>query len=151
MVRLQYTPNKKAYDLYYSQKGGNIPVFRGRLSQKGYGLGGILGSIVRRVLPVILNQMLSNPKKYAIPLVKKGAIELGKHALKTGAVSIADVITKKKSPKQAISDQTQEVTKKLAEIVAAGVKGNKKKRPAKSSKPAKKNNKKKKLNLDIFS
>ena len=63
----------KAYENYYlNQVGQGIPVFQGANLQRGYGLGGILGGLLRS----------------AVPLIKQGVKSLGKHALRTG-VSIA--------------------------------------------------------------
>lgn len=58
------------YRQHYDQKGGgiDIPVFVGTKFQKGYGLGGILGSLFKSALPVI----------------KQGALNLAKSAVKTG-------------------------------------------------------------------
>lgn len=57
------------YSNFYNQTGaGSIPIFSGAKTQVGYGLGGIFGSLLKAALPVI----------------KKGALSLGKTALKTG-------------------------------------------------------------------
>ncbi len=59
----------KAYENYYiRQVGQGIPVFEGTNLQRGYGLGGILGGLLRS----------------AVPLLKQGVKSLGKQALKTG-------------------------------------------------------------------
>ena len=55
------------YQNFYSQNGG-MRVFTGQKYQKGYGLGNVLSGLFRS----------------AVPLLKKGAISLGKTALKTG-------------------------------------------------------------------
>ena len=61
--------SKSSYDKYYSQTGDGIAnVFQGSQIQKGYGLGSMLTSLA----------------KSAIPLLKRGAVALGKTALQTG-------------------------------------------------------------------
>ena len=66
--------NRDIYDKYYSrqQKGdGDFPVYIGRATQQGHGLGSILSSLWRRVLPIL--------KAY------------GPHALRAGANIVEDV------------------------------------------------------------
>ena len=150
MVRVQYRPSTHLFDAYYNQKGGSaFPIFKGRLTQKGHGLGGLVISLVRSIFPMLIK----NSAKYAIPLVKKGAIELGKHSLKTGLKSISDVISKKKTPKKALDYQKKKLREKLAQVIANTADSKPKKR--KSSSPIKlKGQKRKKqnkiLNPDIF-
>ena len=143
MVRVQYQPATHLFDAYYNQKGGNIfPVFQGRLTQKGHGLGGLIVSLVRSIFPMLVK----NSAKYAIPLVKKGAIELGKHSLKTGLKSLSDVIAKKKTHRKAMQDQKKKNRTKVAEVIADSVKSNPRKRKPSSLKQKKT----KKAKKDIF-
>lgn len=60
------------FNQFYDQRGGGytpIPTFKGFSNQRGYGLGGILGSLFKSV---------------ALPMLSKGAMSLGKRALSTG-------------------------------------------------------------------
>ena len=59
----------KTYENYYLQQvGQGVPVFEGVNLQRGYGLGGILGGLLRSALPIL----------------RRGARALGRRALKTG-------------------------------------------------------------------
>ena len=62
-------------DYYVRQVGGALPVFAGGRVQRGHGLGSLFGSLIRS----------------ATPLIKSGAIALGKRALKTG-LNVAGVV-----------------------------------------------------------
>ena len=66
------------FDKYYmNQVGSGMTFYRGSPHlQRGYGLGGLLGGLFRS----------------AIPLLKKGAAAIGKHALQTGMEIADDVI-----------------------------------------------------------
>lgn len=66
--------SRELYERYYDQqqKGqGDFPVYVGRYSQKGHGIGNIIGSLWRRILPAL---------KFLAP-----------HALRTGANVLEDV------------------------------------------------------------
>lgn len=60
--------SRQLYNDHYNQSGHVMNVFHGQQIQKGYGLGGIFTSLA----------------KSALPLLKKGAMALGKTALQTG-------------------------------------------------------------------
>ena len=66
--------NRDIYDKYYSrqQKGnGDFSVYIGRATQQGHGLGSILSSLWRRVLPIL--------KAYGPHALRAGAnIEIGR-------------------------------------------------------------------------
>ena len=58
------------YDDYYArQVGGALPYFTGARVQRGHGFGSLFSGLLRTVAP----------------LIKRGAVALGKHALATGA------------------------------------------------------------------
>lgn len=66
--------SREQFERYYDlqQKGaGEFPVYVGRYAQKGHGIGNIIGSLFRRILPVL---------KAVAP-----------HALRTGANVLEDV------------------------------------------------------------
>ena len=65
----RFVPDSKHYEHYYTQQvGRGLPVFTGPRTQRGYGLGGILGGLFRS----------------AMPLIKQGAKTLGREVLNTG-------------------------------------------------------------------
>ena len=72
MTRKQYCCDdaiKKQYMNYYTEQAGHgLPGFQGSRFQRGHGLGSLFKGLFR----------------LATPLLKKGAVELGKTALKTG-------------------------------------------------------------------
>ena len=60
---------------YYHQHGAGIPVFRGGVMQKGYGLGGLFKGLMRTVTPHL----------------KRGLLKAGQHVLKNGIQVMEDV------------------------------------------------------------
>ena len=65
------------YDDYYArQVGGALPYFTGARVQKGHGFGSLFSGLLRSVAP----------------LIKRGALALGKRALTTGAQIAGDVV-----------------------------------------------------------
>ena len=64
---------------YAKQSGGQLPVFHGERTQRGHVLGSILGGLFRRVLP----------------LLKSGAQQLRKRALKTGTELANDLLDRR--------------------------------------------------------
>lgn len=142
MVKTRYVPNASFYDAYYTQKGGsglNFPVFQGSVIQRGYGLGGLIAGLARSIVPFIgktIAPIVARGARHAIPIVKKGAVELGKHAFKSGTQSLADVLAKKKTPRSALASQAAEMQQKLAEMIAKPTpKKRKRKRTATVSSP----------------
>ena len=63
-------------DYYARQAGGALPYFAGAQYQRGHGLGSLFGSLLRS----------------AMPLIKRGAVALGRGALKTGVRIAGDVL-----------------------------------------------------------
>ena len=65
------------YDDYYTiQVGGVLPYFTGARVQRGHGFGSLFSGLLRSVAP----------------LIKRGALALGKRALKTGGQIAGDVV-----------------------------------------------------------
>ena len=94
MRRTPYICNGQLYkDHFLGQVGGGGEYFYGDLAQEGYGLGNVLGGLVRHAVPLAL--------KYGKPLAKKGANEL----LKTGTNIINDVVIKRKKPLHSIKSR----------------------------------------------
>ena len=66
------------YNEYYArQAGGALPYFAGAQYQRGHGLGSLFGGLLRS----------------AMPLIKTGAVALGRGALKTGVHIAGDVLS----------------------------------------------------------
>lgn len=124
MVRAKFIPNRGYYDAYYCQKGGgqaNFPVFQGSVIQRGYGLGGLIASLSRSIIPLLgktVKPLLKEGVKRAIPVIKETATEVGKHALSTGTKTLADVLANKKTLKSGIAGQTAEMKRKLLEVMS---------------------------------
>ena len=64
-------------DYYARQAGGALPYFAGAQYQRGHGLGSLFGSLLRSTMPII----------------KRGAVALGRGALKTGVRIAGDVLS----------------------------------------------------------
>ena len=74
------------YDDYYArQLGGALPYFTGARVQRGHGFGSLFSGLLRTVAP----------------LIKRGAVALGKRALATGAQIAGDVVAGKNVKKAA--------------------------------------------------
>ena len=100
-------------DYYARQAGGALPYFAGAQYQRGHGLGSLFRS--------------------AMPLIKRGAVALGKGALKTGVRIADDVIfgqSIKKATKRSVTDAGRNLMRGL---LAPGVRPRKriKRAPAK--------------------
>ena len=63
-------------DYYARQVGGALPYFTGARVQRGHGFGSLFSGLLRSVAP----------------LIKRGAVALGKRALTTGAQIAGDVV-----------------------------------------------------------
>ena len=77
--------SRKLYETYYDRQqngSGDFPVYVGRRNQRGHGIGNMLGSLFRRILPIL---------KAAMP-----------HVLRTGANVIEDVASGKTWKQSAI-------------------------------------------------
>ena len=74
------------YDDYYArQVGGALPYFTGARVQRGHGFGSLFSGLLRTVAP----------------LIRRGAVALGKRALTTGAQTAGDVVAGKNVKKAA--------------------------------------------------
>jgi hypothetical protein len=107
--------SRHMFDQYYSQQqkgGGDFPVYVGRYRQRGHGLGNIIGSLFRRILPYL--------KAFA-PI-----------ALRTGANIVEDV-SKGKSWKDSAMDRVPETISKVAfgnmKQTGSGIRRRKKSKP----------------------
>ena len=77
-------------DYYARQAGGALPYFVGARYQPGHGLGSLFGGLLRSAMPVI----------------KRGAVALGRGALKTG-VRISDDVLSGQSLKRQPNDASR--------------------------------------------
>ena len=94
-----YVPDNKYYEHYYTQQvGKGLPVFTGPRSQRGYGLGGILGGLFRS----------------AMPLFKQGAKTLGREVLNTG-VGLAQDALEGKNIKTAAKTRLRQAGRNLTQ------------------------------------
>ena len=104
--------SRKLYERYYylQQKGqGDFPVYVGRFSQRGHGIGNIIGSLFRRILPGL---------KALVP-----------HVLRTGANVLEDVVhgkslkesTLKRIP-EGVTSYTSEEHALAPKVLKAGAK-----------------------------
>ena len=97
------------YNEYYArQAGGALPYFAGAQYQRGHGLGSLFGGLLRS----------------AMSLIKRGAVALGKGALKTG-VRIADDMSGqsiKRATKRRVADAGRNLMRGL---LALGVRARK--------------------------
>ncbi len=87
--------SREFYQRYYDRQQknkGDFPVYVGRYTQRGHGVGNVLGSLVRRILPIL---------KAVAP-----------HVLRTGANLVQDVVSGK-SWKQAAIKRVPEVLRNV--------------------------------------
>ena len=86
--------SRKLYERYYNlqQRGrGEFPVYVGRYAQRGHGIGNILSSLFRRILPVVK--------------------AISPHVLRAGANVLEDVTKGGKSWKEAVVKRVPEAIK----------------------------------------
>ena len=86
-------------EAYYSNQATS-PYFSGHYRQRGSGFGALAAGIGRAALPIA--------RKLIWPMAKK----IGRELLVQGAPEIVEVVTKKKSPKQAIKNTVKKTVKK---------------------------------------
>jgi len=69
--------SRDMYESYYlKQSGSGVPVFVGSRGQRGHGIGSVLGGLFRS----------------AVPMLKRGLANFGRHALKAGLDIANDVV-----------------------------------------------------------
>ena len=129
------------YNEYYArQAGGALPYFACAQYQRGHGLGSLFGGLLRS----------------AIPLIKRGAVALGRGALKTGELIAGDVLSGqniKTAAKRRVTDAGRSMLRDL-EIPGVGSRKRIKRAPAKTGVTTAKRRRKrqtpKKREADIF-
>ena len=86
-------------EAYYHQQSVS-PYFSGHYRQRGSGFGALAAGIGRAVLPIA--------RKFLWPVAKK----IGRELIVQAAPELVEVVTKKKSPKQAIKSTVQKTVRK---------------------------------------
>lgn len=102
--------SRDLYERYYDfqQKGkGEFPIYVGRYSQKGHGIGNVIGSLFRRILPTL---------KFLAP-----------HIFRTGARVLEDVSQGKKWKESAIKRVPEGIRDIAAEQAGSGKRRRKRK------------------------
>ena len=90
-------------EAYYQQQSVS-PYFSGHYCQRGSGFGALAAGIGRAALPIA--------RKFLWPLAKK----IGRELIVQAAPELVEVVTKKKSPKQAIKLTVQNCKKTSGRI-----------------------------------
>ena len=103
-------------DYYTRQVRGALPYFVGARVQRGHGLGSLFGGLLRSVAP----------------LIRRGAIALGKRALRTG-MQITDDVVSGQNVKQAAKRRATDAGKDLVRslLASTGPPPRKRQRPIK--------------------
>ena len=124
------------YEDYFMQKGNGTPIFIGTRGQRGHGLGSILGGFFRT----------------AFPLLKRGLVIFGKHALRTGAKIANDVADGEKfgdSSRKRVRETINEVVPGVLDQSGSGKRRRRMSRQN-HTKKEKKNIRAKRFRKDIF-
>ena len=87
-------------DSYYANQVTSLPHFSGHYRQRGSGFGALAAGIGRVALPLA--------RRFILPAAKR----IGRELLKQGVPEIVDVVSKKKSPKQALKNTVSNTIKK---------------------------------------
>ena len=85
---------------YYTNQASALPHFSGHYRQRGSGFGALASGIGRIALPLA--------RKFIIPAAKR----VGKELLLQSVPELMDVVSKKKSPKQALKNTISNTVKK---------------------------------------
>ena len=97
MVRAQYVCNSKLYKEHY---GRGLPTFIGDVVQDGYGIGGVIASLFRGLVPLF--------SKSVVPVLKTTAKAAGRTMLRSGANIVKDVVLEKKKLGDSLKRQAVE-------------------------------------------
>ena len=139
MKGVPYKCDSKIYKTHYGKGLGTR--FVGEINQEGYGLGGFLSSIVRKVIPL------------ALPFLKK----TGKTLARKGAAVLKDVVIEKRKLKDTVKRRATEGLDELLDSFEQQGKGRKRAKLHRTCKRKKicsksrKTRKRGKKNIDIFS
>ena len=134
-----------SYVSHFQQRGGIVPkVFAGKLLMDGYGymhkggnIGQVLGSLFRRVVPIIQRKVL--------PIAKKVAKRAGSELLRTGVNLVKDIAIDNKTPKAALRDNLQNLKRTAAQSLVSSMRQNSPQSTAQAISTAKRKRPNKKL------
>ena len=87
-------------DLYYANQVTSLPHFSGHFRQRGIGFGALAAGIGSVALPLA--------RSFLLPTAKR----IGRELLKHGVPELLDVVSKKRSPKQALKNAVSNTIKK---------------------------------------
>ena len=87
-------------DSYYANQATSLPHFSGHYRQRGSGFGALAAGIGRVALPLA--------RRFILPTAKR----IGKEVLKQSVPELLDVVSSKKSPKQALKNTISNTVKK---------------------------------------
>ena len=87
-------------DSYYANQATSLPHFSGHYRQRGSGFGALAAGIGRVALPLA--------RRFILPTAKR----MGKELLKQSVPELLDVVSSKKSPKQALKNTISNTVKK---------------------------------------
>ena len=87
-------------DSYYANQATSLPHFSGHYRQRGSGFGALAAGIGIVALPLV--------RRFILPTAKR----IGKELLKQSVPEILDVVSNKKSPKQAAKNTISKTVKK---------------------------------------
>ena len=85
---------------YYANQATSLPHFSGHYRQRGSGFGALAAGIGRVALPLA--------RRFILPTAKR----IGKELLKQSVPELLDVVSSKKSPKQALKNTISNTVKK---------------------------------------
>lgn len=148
-MKVPYKNNPILYRDHFLQDGGSYPVFQGYMTQSGYGIGNLISSLSRVVIPLLrktVTPLVSKGIQKAIPIVKHSAKHLGKHALQSGMKSLVNISQKKQTPRQAISSAKREIAEHMSDMLAESLPKSKKRKGRSNKKGGSK-----RIKSDIFS
>ena len=87
-------------DSYYANQATSLPHFPGHYRQRGSGFGALAAGIGRVTSPLA--------RRFILPTAKR----IGKELLRQSAPELLDVVSSKKSPKQALKNTISNTVKK---------------------------------------
>lgn len=114
LTRYRAENSRQIYNDHYNQSGRGMNVFHGQQIQKGYGIGSIFSGLM----------------KTALPMIKRGALALGKTALDTGLKVARDRLngqSMRQSAKNHFEDFGQQFISNIKDKKGAAPKNNSRK------------------------
>ena len=131
-IGVPFVCDAKVYKKHYGH--GLDRAFVGSVVQEGSGLGGLISSLVRRAIPIVL------------PVLKKTAKSAGKTLVKRGSNVLKDVVLEKKNLKQSLKRHATEGLSDILEDITKQQSGQGRRLCRKKNNA----NKRRRVNKDIF-